>query len=89
MDYLEKLLPILRAHGVTHYKNSEIELTLSLKESAQDLGTAPLIEALKKQEESLPPDFRADDLMNESKVMFYSAPDNQDEAMPLTEELEL
>lgn len=48
------------------------------------------LEGLKKLEESLPPEFRADDLMNADKVLFFSAPDQgQETQMPLTEEIQL
>lgn len=86
---IEQLLPLLKAHGVIHYKDSSREITLGIQPIAQDPSRPdPLIEALKKHEESLPVDLRADDLMNQDKIMNWSSPDHQ-EALPLTEELEL
>lgn len=41
---------------------------------------------VKKQEESLPPDLRADELMNHDKVMFWSGQGADEDTLPLTGE---
>ena len=84
--YVEKLLPTLKAFGVIYFKTPEFELTLAELPTSevQAPGPAldPLIQALTKQEESLPPDLRADDIMNADKVLNWSSPDVGDD-MPL------
>lgn len=54
-------------------------------------STALIAETIKKQEESLPPDLRADNLMNQDNILNWSSPDQPQEqpAMPLTGEAPL
>lgn len=95
LTYLKSVLPLLKEQGVVHIKMPGLEITLGLpspndvvQAQAQAPASDPLIDALKKQEESLPPDLRADDLMSADKVLNWSSPDGQ-ESLPLTEDTPL
>lgn len=57
--------------------------------STQAPAHSPLVDALKKHEESLPPDLRADDLMNHDKVLNWSSPDGGEVQIPLAGEQDL
>lgn len=83
---LKALLRILRENHVTQFKDAKFEITLS--ESAHITRAAKntnknIIETLKKEEERLPPDLRADDLMNYDRVLNWSGSGDQGD-MPLT-----
>lgn len=93
LTYLKHVLTLLKEQGVVHIKMPGLEITLGSPSSkdvvqAQAPASDPLIDALKKQEESLPPDLRADDLMSADKVLNWSSPDGQ-ESLPLTEDTPL
>lgn len=50
-------------------------------------STQLIADTIKKQEESLPPDLRADNLMNQDNILNWSSPDqSQEQPMPLTGE---
>lgn len=93
--YLDTLLATLNKHGVSSFKNAGLELYISSPPGTDNIqapspaNQEPIIEALKKQEEALPPDLRADDLMNADKVLNWSSPDHRDEQLPLAGEAEL
>jgi ribosome biogenesis protein Tsr3 len=83
---LKALLKLLRENHVTQFKDAKFEITLS--ESAHILKASKntnkkIIETLKKEEERLPPDLRADDMMNYDKVLNWSG-SGEDGDMPLT-----
>lgn len=86
LEYLSRLISLLKKEKVTHFKKDDLLLTFG------EPGESPeaLISTLKKQEESLPPDLRADDLMNFDKVLNWSgSPDSSELEMPLTGDLPL
>jgi hypothetical protein len=72
-------------------KTGELEIQFGPPKTVESPlpGPAQAFEALKKQEENLPPDLRADDLMNADKTLFWSSPDGKNEDMPLAGEQEL
>jgi hypothetical protein len=97
--YLQDLLAILKIHGVSHIKMQGLELSFGLassqlKESPSQLtpdnSTEIIAHALKKQEEAMPPDLRADNLMDQDKILNWSSPDqkqfDEEPELPLTGE---
>ena len=80
---LEKLLALLQAHHVTRFKGKNFEIILDSAATASDVAAANT----KAVEAALPPDLRGDDLMNEKKVLEWSAGqshEQEDPSMPLT-----
>lgn len=67
----------------------ELEVAFASFEASQaPVPALDPLEGLRKQEESIPPDLRADDLMNADKVLNWSSPDG-DQGIPLTGEQDL
>ena len=67
-------------------------------QNATQMGPVPdstsiLADALRKQEEALPPDLRADSLMDQDKILNWSSPDqkpfDEEPELPLTGEAPL
>lgn len=101
--YLQNLLAILKTHQVKHIKMQGLELSLHGGESRvsditpivqeSDSSTQIIADALKKQEQSLPPDLRADSLMDYDKILSWSSPDQkpfeEEPELPLTGEMPL
>lgn len=92
LTYIQNLLTILKTHQVKHIKMQGIELTfddVKVKmfhvEQPSDNSTEVIAEALKEQEKAMPPDLRADALMDQDKVLNWSSPDQK----PFDEEPEL
>lgn len=88
LTYLKGLLDLARSNSVYSIKMTGLEIAFGatpivLEEVQASIPAVDPLEGLRKQEESLPPDLRADDLMNADKVLFYSSPGHT-EAMPLT-----
>ena len=59
--------------------------------ASNDIDSLPIIaDALKKQEEAMPPDLRADALMDQDRILNWSSPDQkpfeEDISLPLTDE---
>jgi hypothetical protein len=58
-----------------------------------DKSIEHIVDAVKKQEESMPPDLRADSLMDQDKILNWSSPDHksfeEEAALPLTGEMPL
>lgn len=91
---LEKLLTILSKHNVTRFKKAGLEIELKPSTQQSSVSSPPLAEfseQLKKSEDALPPDLRADDLFNYDKVLNWSgSPDHSDSPqMPMTDDLPL
>jgi hypothetical protein len=94
--YLADLLPILRLNGVTHIKMQGIELSFEHKnkfhvehpQESTESSTDVLVDALRKQEEAMPVDLRADTLMDQDKILNWSSPDQgpDEPELPLTGE---
>jgi hypothetical protein len=91
--YLSELLPILKANGVANIKMAGLELSFHVEHKDVAIGAAPgphpdstdkIAETIRKQEEALPPDLRADSLMDEDKVLNWSSPDAGQGELPLT-----
>jgi hypothetical protein len=65
----------------------------SHKEHQDDHSIQNLVDTIKKQEEALPVDLRADALMDQDKILNWSSPDQkpfeQDQELPLTGEMPL
>lgn len=94
-QWLGDLLPLLKQHGVSSIKMQGLELSFHVEpESQTTAGQGPtdstevIASALKKQEEAMPPDLRADSLMDQDKVLNWSSPDQPGEQpeLPLTGE---
>lgn len=89
IDYLSKLLPLLKAHGISSYNDSglcirfqkfHVEQAFITPEPTKDqLINVPV------DESTLPPDLRADVLMDQDKILNWSAPNQEvQEELPLT-----
>lgn len=100
--YLQDLLAILKLHNVKHIKMQGLELSFHVEQGSElqkILGTpiheTPsteiIAEAILKQEQSMPPDLRADSLMDADKILNWSSPDQSAEEpeLPLTGEVPL
>lgn len=93
-QYLQNLLGILKTHKVKHIKMQDLELTFGEGqfhvEQPVDNSTEVIADALKKQEAALPPDLRADALMDQDRVLNWSSPDQkqfeEEPELPLTGE---
>lgn len=92
IDYLEQVLKTCKSNQVHSLKTGELEIVFSNYPEASPLpgpadSTDKLKEVLTAQEQALPPDLRADDLMNADKALFWSSPDGSE--VPLAGESEL
>lgn len=77
-------------HGLEiSFTNSNIETVA--KDLADNDSIKIITDTLKKQEEAMPPDLRADALMDQDKVLNWSSPDQipNDIPLPLTGEEDL
>jgi hypothetical protein len=104
LRYIQDLVAILKTHQVSHIKMQGLELTFHVEHTTNvvstglpyttnvvtDDSTQIIADALKKQEESMPPDLRADALMDQEKILNWSSPDqksfDQEPELPLTGE---
>jgi hypothetical protein len=88
---LKEILEVCASHSVASIKMPELEVSfvpLGSREAQAPVPASDPLEGLRKQEESIPPDLRADDLMNADKVLNWSSPDG-DPGIPLAGEQEL
>lgn len=86
---LKELLEVCVSYSVSSLKMPELEVAFASFEASQaPVPALDPLEGLRKQEESIPPDLRADDLMNADKVLNWSSPDG-DQGIPLTGEQDL
>lgn len=103
-SYLQDLLPILKMHGVKSFKTQGLDIQFHVEQFTQNAAVSQwstpaagtlesvqaLAETLKKQEESMPPDLRADSLMDYEKIINWSSPDQrtfeEEPELPLTGE---
>ena len=85
-EYLDRILTLLVKNQVTSFKMGELEISLSLgPKDMQDSRPSPQANPQVAQEPFTEPDLRADDLMNEKAVLFYSSPDaDASDSIPLT-----
>lgn len=82
-----KLLPHLKTHGVVSVKCKDLEIMFRVEQlEAPNTGSVEQIkEVITKQEESLPPDLRADAIMDQDKVLNWSTqPGFDEQALPGT-----
>lgn len=87
LDEVIKLLPHLKAHNVSKFKLGALEILLT-SDSSDSMEKVK--DVLTKQEEALPPDLRADSLMDQDKILNWSTqPDSEVDPLPLTGEGEL
>lgn len=86
LDYLKKLVPILRASGCSHFKMEGLELKLegSFHGPKSDIPAPPTL--IPVDDSNLPPDLRGDDLFNYDKVLNWSGSPDSEAPMPLTGE---
>ena len=80
----KELLPLFVASKVLKFKCKDFEIEFQAGSNIESV-----VQSVRAQENSLSPDLRADDLMNEKKVMEWSAPPSAEGAepdMPLTGE---
>lgn len=105
--YIHDLLGILKTQGVKSFKTNGLELEFHIAEIVSSpartnwptdppLANGPdstqiIADALKKQEEAMPIDLRADSLMDHDKVLNWSSPDQSPDQpeLPLTGEAPL
>lgn len=85
LTYLKELFQILKSNQVTTYKEGGLEISLI----PASPGPSPAILQPDPQEQTLPPDLRADTLMDEDKILNWSAPPNGDDQLPLTDDMPL
>lgn len=105
-SYLQDILAILKGHGVSHVKMQGLEISFGHEggilaaPAAQSIGLIgtedpsqsiqSTIEALKKQEQSLPSDLRVENINNQESVLNWSSPDQrsfeEEPELPLTGE---
>lgn len=78
LTYLKSLVELAKSQGLVSFKMGQIEFTIG-----QDLKE--IAAQVKAEESKLPPDLRADDLMNHDKVLHWSS-EGPDDPMPLTGE---
>jgi len=91
---LSELLPLLRANQVRHIKLDGLKISFHVEPVTQTVPLAPdtsteiIADTLKKQEEAMPVDLRADSLMDEDKILNWSSPDQpvDQPELPLTGE---
>lgn len=80
--HVEQKTPEISSDGSHHHLSEE-----------HDDNLEKIAETIKKQEESLPPDLRADALMDQDKILNWSSPDQkpfeEEPEMPLTGEMPL
>ena len=98
VDYLDRILKTCKSNQVHSLKTGGLEIVFGAYPDKQSQASGPALDlvdstqniadALKKQEESLPIDLRADDLMNADKILNWSSPDAQHD-IPLTGDGEL
>lgn len=94
---IKSLLSHLKRNNVQIFKIKDIEIqffesqklierkeAIKRQESAETAKN--LAETIKQQELNMPPDLRADDLMNADKIMNWSAAPESGEPVPLTGE---
>lgn len=97
--YLQELVIILKSNGVKHIKMQGLELSFHVEQILGDSPINPNIssdstqiiaDTLRKQEEAMPPDLRADALMDQDKILNWSSPDqkafDEEPSLPLTDE---
>lgn len=90
LTYLKELFQILKSNQVTAYKEGGLEIRLlSTKIPDVDPSPSPAMTIDSPQESNLPPDLRADTLMDEDKILNWSAPPSGDDSFPLTGDLPL
>ena len=89
---------MLKLHGVKSYKHQGLEIEFHAEQPHQkgnpelpppdDKSTELITDTLKQQEMSLPPDLRADVLLDQNKIMNWSSPDQDPDQkeIPLTGE---
>lgn len=103
-EYLSKVLPVLKANGVRRIETQGLKVEFYVEPYDKDVSPRAdnlkseinssvdaIAETIRKQEESLPPDLRADNLMNVDNIMNWSSPDQPHDQpeMPLTGEVPL
>lgn len=100
LEYLAKLLSILKTQEVQSFKEAGLEISFHVEQSVSrptalprgEIQGQPLPDAIaamhKKEEESLPPDLRTDNITDFDKILNWSAsPDPKEEQpLPLTGE---
>lgn len=97
LRYIQDLLSTLKQHGVKTFKDGSLNLEfhaehLSSSESppitSSESSTKIISDTIKQQEQALPPDLRADTLMDHDKVLNWSSPDQapDEKELPLTGE---
>lgn len=79
LSYLKGLIELAKTQGLTHFKMQGLEFAIG--QDPQELK-----KQIEEQESKLPPDLRADDLMNQDKLMFWSGSNDSQDKLPLTGE---
>lgn len=84
---LRELLPLLTSAKVLKFKSKDFEIEFDRSESGS--STEEIKKTIAASEANLPPELRADDLMNADKVLNWSAGGQEDGPVPLTGDVPL
>lgn len=88
---LSTLIPFLKSHGVSRFKDQNVEVEFHIPLNPTLSTQDHMIEV--PEPKDMPADLRADDLMNEKKILEWSAPPGPESdiepPMPLTGETAL
>jgi len=85
LNYLEKLLPILKSHGVLTFMNNELHIKFHGEQPLQSFTTPNLSNQdhtvnLPINEAELPPDLRTDNINSMDTILNWSTEPTPDEA---------
>lgn len=90
LDYLSKLLPILKSHGVAAFDNRELHIKFyvepELANGAHHLPTEDHTINLPINEAELPPDLRTDNINSMDTLMNWSTSPQEELPLPGTGE---
>lgn len=87
LEYLTKLLDILKSKGITTFKYGDLECTLNLLEASKDPEPTKVVQEqhVPILGRELPPDLRTDSFTSYDKMLHWSAsPDAAGDDLPLT-----
>ena len=78
IGYLKELISLLKSSNCSRIKMAGLEVEIATVPGDSPILTQPSITPL------VHPDFKADDLMSEDKILNWSSPDAQADDLPLT-----
>lgn len=87
---IKEILPFLRAQGVSKFEVTDfkVEFHAGMTPAEAEKEATKTVEAVKTAEAALPPDLRTSEIMDQDKIMNWSAPPSPGDGpeMPLTGE---